>query len=490
MKFSSLKLKQFLLIQGAGLALVAVIGSASMLYIVGQIEDASLHIGQSTESTRIAARLKADLLEHSRESLLLMMTGKPHHLERREAARRQIQEDLDSAEPFVNSREEVLLLNSIQSSLEFYFKERERLEKTNVPPARIADESSRLVDGIILKMGQFADLNLDQARTLLTQVHREHRKAEILWGVVLVSTLSLIFFLWTLGNRFLYRPIRELEKNLREFQVGSGKWSRPLSAIREIEDAGLAYDSMAHRLESQRDTQLRYLASVAHDLKNPINAMKMSTELLEPRTPQDREILSILGRQTDHLHRLVDDLLEVTRIEAGDLELRRQEVDLGDLVRETARLFDGVSGRHSVHLHLPSGKIMGHVDPERMRQVLNNLLSNAIKYSPDGGPVLVSMTTESGRVRICVQDHGLGIPEADLQRIFEPFQRSSATKLQVQGVGLGLSTSRKIVESHGGRIEVSSQLGKGSRFELTVPVSASTVENPSPRDPPEPPGLP
>jgi signal transduction histidine kinase len=230
---------------------------------------------------------------------------------------------------------------------------------------------------------------------------------------------------------------------------------------------------MVARLERQREVQVNFLAGVAHDLRNPIQALKLATtgagsRALPPERAQQR--LAMVERQVERLGRMVDDLLDTTRIEAGQLELHLGAHDLTELVREAVELHRAVSDRHTLELQLPEHPVPLRCDATRISQVLNNLLNNAIKYSPEGGPVRIRVSLEQAGCCVAVTDTGVGVPPSEKESIFEPFRRSSSTRGTISGVGLGLAVARKILVAHGGSLHVESEPGRGSTFYVKLPV--------------------
>jgi signal transduction histidine kinase len=143
--------------------------------------------------------------------------------------------------------------------------------------------------------------------------------------------------------------------------------------------------------------------------------------------------------------------------------------DLRGVVRDAVALHEGMSPAHELVLHLPEAPVPVRCDATRISQVLNKLLSNAIKYSPEGGQVRVDLTATPEAAWIAVKDQGVGIPATEQESIFEPFRRSAATRDTIPGVGLGLAVSRRIIEAHGGLIEVESTQGAGATFRFCLP---------------------
>ncbi len=220
----------------------------------------------------------------------------------------------------------------------------------------------------------------------------------------------------------------------------------------------------------------QFLSTAAHELKTPVTAMKAYVQLLQ-RPGRNRgpevmvEALAALDRQSDRLCRLVEDLLDVSRLSLGRIELRRQDIDLTRLAATAVEQSRHASGRHHLMLVTEHAPMVG-VDSERIAQVFVNLLSNAVKFSPDGGEILTRVDVEGGWAVVSVQDHGVGIPPDARPRVFEQFYRAHAdTRHDYGGMGIGLHLSREIVEHHGGTMWFESEEGKGSIFSFRVPVA-------------------
>jgi PAS domain S-box-containing protein len=217
--------------------------------------------------------------------------------------------------------------------------------------------------------------------------------------------------------------------------------------------------------------QQELLATVTHDLKNPLAGISGHAQLLQRRQAYtERSVLAILS-ETRRLGRLIDDLLDVTRAETGQLRLTCDWDDLLVTVQAAVEAAQGVSNIHQVELTAPEGPLIVFFDRDRLEQVVQNLLLNAIKYSPDGGSVGVTVDERDDEVWISVTDEGIGIPPEALPHLFTRFYRTaSARERGLPGLGLGLFVTRSLIEAHGGRIWVESGgEGQGSRFIVVVP---------------------
>jgi signal transduction histidine kinase len=182
-------------------------------------------------------------------------------------------------------------------------------------------------------------------------------------------------------------------------------------------------------------------------------------------------VLDKIAQQADRLTWLVNDLLDVSRIQAGKLELRLELCDLAAVCRQVVEEHEMTSGR-AIELYLPVGPVSVAGDSERLGQVLSNLLANAIKYSADDCPVRLTLTCQTRKALVSVEDRGVGIPEDELPMIFERFFRARTARNGSQrGLGLGLAICKEIIERHRGRIWAESEEGKGSRFSFELPLA-------------------
>ena len=191
--------------------------------------------------------------------------------------------------------------------------------------------------------------------------------------------------------------------------------------------------------------------------------------------PIRRHYLGIVDAQARRLAALLEDFLDVQRIEHEGLELATERVDLAALLDEQAELYAEQSPKHTVEVDLEERPLSVRGDPDRLAQVVGNLLSNAIKYSPDGGTVQLTAERSGTGVRVIVRDEGLGIPEDQQERIFTKFFRGDAGATGITGTGLGLAVSREIVEAHGGSIGFDSDPSTGSTFWVELPEEPGEV---------------
>lgn len=222
-----------------------------------------------------------------------------------------------------------------------------------------------------------------------------------------------------------------------------------------------------------------FLTIAAHELKTPVAVLMAMAQLALRRLERQREVdleqvgraLELIEQQSDKLGRLVGQLLDVSRIEAGQFAISPEPTDLARLVENAVALMQATTSKHRLVLDaVPTAP--ARVDPLRFEQVLTNLLDNAIRYSPAGGEIDIRLSTPAaGTVCLEVRDHGLGVPATERSRLFARFHQGHADS-HASGLGLGLHISRRIVELHGGQIDVDFPLDGGTRFAVCLPTEA------------------
>lgn len=241
---------------------------------------------------------------------------------------------------------------------------------------------------------------------------------------------------------------------------------------------------LASELSESDRRKTEFLATLAHELRNPLAPIRSGVELVAERAARPtevRDISAMMGRQVDQLVHLVDDLLDISRISQDKIVLQRRPVTLGDVVHgavEASRALIEMQG-HTLELDLPDRPVRMDLDPVRITQTLANLLSNAARYTPKGGSVRVSARASGDEAVLSVADDGEGLAPDEIERVFEMFTQVSGTAPREHGgLGIGLTLSRRLVELHGGTLRAYSEgPGRGSRFEIRLPfVTASEID--------------
>jgi signal transduction histidine kinase len=315
------------------------------------------------------------------------------------------------------------------------------------------------------------------------------RTLVIIAGLVAAAVAASIFL-----ARRLVRPIKTMQ--VAAERIGGGDYGQRIELERRDELGQLAttFNQMTSRLQElisgleqkvrERTRELEvaskhksdFLANMSHELRTPLNAIVGFSQVLREKlfgevNEKQAEYLDDILSSANHLLSLINDILDLSKVEAGQVELEVGTFSLHEALERGIVMVRERATEHGVELSLQTdGADLVEGDERRIRQVIFNLLSNAVKFTPEGGTVAVSTTRADGEVRVAVRDTGPGIAPADQGRIFEEFQQADlGTEDRPEGTGLGLALSKRLVELHGGRIWVESEPGKGSTFVFTLP---------------------
>lgn len=286
---------------------------------------------------------------------------------------------------------------------------------------------------------------------------------------------------------------RQLRERVRELEIANATieaLNRDLQ--RRVDEATAELRDQYERLQELDRLKTQFMSVASHELKTPVTAMSGFLQValrrirkrLEAGPPEAEawtaeqsgvaEQLMIVQRQTTKLARLIDELLDVSRIQSGRIEFKHQRMDLVQLASEVSERMQTTTQRHAIRV-VAQGEVPIVADRDHLEQVLNNLIANAVKYSPDGGDVTVTIAGEGDEVALAVADEGIGIPAEELTSVFGLFYRSPDRRARdVGGMGLGLYISKEIVDRHGGRIWAESGPRGGTTFHVRLPREAKT----------------
>ncbi|MGH8769949.1 MAG: ATP-binding protein, partial [Burkholderiales bacterium] len=258
---------------------------------------------------------------------------------------------------------------------------------------------------------------------------------------------------------------------VRSFATQSALAIQNARLFREIEDK-------SRELEAASRHKSQFLANMSHELRTPLNAIIGFSEVLNERmfgelNPKQAEYVQDIHASGRHLHALINDILDLSKIEAGRMEVELAPFDLPTAIHDALTLVHERASRHGIELKVNVDERLGPfvADERKFKQILLNLMSNALKFTPEGGMVTIGAMAKNPGIEISVEDTGIGIAATDQEVIFDEFRQLKSDAAPREGTGLGLALTRKFVEMHGGKIWVESELGKGSTFTFTLPAA-------------------
>lgn len=332
-----------------------------------------------------------------------------------------------------------------------------------------------LVSGkpIITEMGFFGGVYVVSSVEGIDQSLQSVRSMLLLSGIgAFFLALGFTYVL----SRKLSDPLIQMEKATRKIAKGDLDTRVNPASKDEIGSLALAINDLAFDLKRYRDSQREFFANVSHELRTPMAYLEGYAKVLKDKlyhTEQEKEhYVEIIYQESIRLTRMIDDLFEISKMEEGKVALNLEWVDLAEVIESAIQKTSikakekGLDLQSDIEDKLP----LVYCDGHRMVQIFINLLDNAIRYT-ERGSILVELRQEGNQVKVIVQDTGIGIPEKELPFIFDRFYRVEKSRSrQFGGTGLGLAIVKNLVELQGGTIQVSSEVGKGTRFELAFPI--------------------
>jgi Signal transduction histidine kinase len=287
-----------------------------------------------------------------------------------------------------------------------------------------------------------------------------------LLGLLIAGILA-----WYLSRRIV-RPVLQLSDAVDAVAAGNYDVAVPPNAPGELGHLSARVGEMAHRLGEVEQMERNFLMSVSHELRTPLTAIRGHVSALLEGVVEDHELrtvsLETVQLETQRLERLVGDILDLAKLDTKRFTVTKEEVDMGELVGQAYERYRDEAERRSIDYRRELGSSPVIVsDGDRVLQVVGNLLSNAFHATPDGGRISLQLAQRNGTVHVAVEDTGPGIPQEARERLFRPFVSNTGG-----GTGLGLAIAKELSVALGGRIDLESEVGKGSRFELVLPTEA------------------
>lgn len=294
-------------------------------------------------------------------------------------------------------------------------------------------------------------------------------------AAALLLSLVLAFVI----SRSVARPLQQMADAAEAVAEGDYDQQLSLHGPEEVQRVAASFNSMARKVQATQQAQRDFLLNVSHDLKTPLTSIRGWSQALKDGTAAEPEQLTtaaeIIHEESERMTRMVSELLQLARIDSGELRLRQEWVDLAQLLKDVQRNLLRHSEQKGVAMTLSAVQIPAvWGDPDRLTQVFTNLVDNGLAHTPAGGQLHVRLLApDVDTVAVAVEDTGPGIPPEEVDRIFERFYQVEKSRAQAEegrGVGLGLAIAKEVVEAHGGTIEAHSDVGRGSVFIVRLPI--------------------
>jgi signal transduction histidine kinase len=296
----------------------------------------------------------------------------------------------------------------------------------------------------------------------------------LLYGALIGAVIALV--LGVVLSRTLTRPIRELTRATHAVSEGDLSQQVPVRSNDELGELAQAFNRMSSELSRSVNTRKQMTADIAHELRTPLSLILGHAEAVHdgvlPPTPENFEIIREEATRLEHL---VNDLRVLSLADAGELSINLQTIEPQRLLQDVASTYQYQAQRKQITLELDMASYLPtiEVDPGRMTQVLTNILDNALRHTPEGGKIVLSAQELDHQIELAIQDSGPGLKKEDLQRIFDRFYRTDASRQRdgafAGGSGLGLAIAKSIVQAHGGQLVAESEPGNGLKVIVTLP---------------------
>ncbi|MBW2484696.1 MAG: HAMP domain-containing histidine kinase [Deltaproteobacteria bacterium] len=360
-------------------------------------------------------------------------------------------------------------------------EERELIRGANpYPEDKFATEKKNISDNIINQLKnirQTSENNIFSKIVNLSESGDKIKNISVIISVIALSTGLIIAFIIT---RSIKKPLDVMRAKTVEISKGNFRGDLDVKSPPQIAELATAINTMCHRLQEVDDIKSDFFSHMSHELRTPLTSIKEGTAMLldglvgETSDKQQR-ILRIVVQESNRMIGLVNGLLDLGKMEAGMLKYQFIPTDLATLVKESLESLAPLAESKNISIDNKIAFLQPvKIDQERILQVLSNIIGNAIKFSYDDGRIKLQahVHVDEGFVEVQVHDTGIGIPEKDLERIFQKFQQiSGPTGEKIKGTGLGLATVKQIILAHGGKVWATSRIGQGSTFYFTLPLA-------------------
>ncbi|MBI3055982.1 MAG: HAMP domain-containing protein [Betaproteobacteria bacterium] len=465
--------------------------AAWSLYEVGKLTIADRTITvRAAEALRSAAYLREAVSTAKRVDMRSLVFGDKEYTDASSTGATNITQEIDRLAGLLTTEQEQTLIRAVATGFKDYYatvtETRELRKRGGLKRAEklMQDEAQPGVDRVVENLDRLVKItrdNLDQTQTEATAaLGQARREIEALrtrtWEAVITAMLLAVVVALAGTGIISFRMTRSLGRlsdATKAVAEGSFREPLPIDTKDEIGALAKSFNTMAARLRETDEMKEKFYATVSHELRSPLNAMSEAARLIEaktagPLTEKQKRLIAIFQKGTERLLRLVNEVLDLSRVNTGMLPVERRWFVLETAVRQAIEELRPQAEQRGITLRMEaasgSERMLG--DEDRIVQVVVNLVGNSLRFTPTGGSVTVRLHHTASEMQIQVEDTGIGIPTAFLPVVFDRFRQAHSGK---GGTGLGLAIVKSLVEAHDGKVTVESQEGKGSRFTVSLP---------------------
>jgi len=459
-------LKKFILVWMGFLVACFAIMTVTLVISTNKLQRMSDQIFTDAMALDYAHRLEIDILEQRREDLLWKLTGNELSFKQKSKELQDLENNFKELRSYVTTGKEHTIINEIERKLALFIA-----ATTTIPQIGI-ERIGLMTDSLLVDVEKYRDQNRKQMAETIAASDRLDALVDR-WSLVMVVLVALVVAACSiiLIKRIIH-PVLNLIDTSEKFGQGDFEVRAPVYRKDEIGDLCVTFNGMAADIQNHLQERRNFIAAVAHDLKNPLVVIGAAARKLnrDETSPEERNVwLNYIIQDVDHLEHLLGDLMDSVQIESGKFTLHKKELELTSFVNCIHQRQESIVKSHQLVFE---GKtecwIQG--DSRRIERAVLNLLSNAYKYSPEKSTILLKVEKDGQSAKLIVKDEGFGIEEDEIAKIFLPFRRASRTQGVAEGWGMGLFSVKKIVDGHGGTINILSRVGGGTTVEIVFPV--------------------
>ena len=461
-----LSIKSIIIIWTGGLVACFFVIALAFILSTSKLQKMNSRIFIDSMAIEAAYQLEAGILTERREDLIWRATKDEIHRLQKEKEREKIIGIIGRLDDHSTSSEEQQLVGQIRKSFELYRNATLPLNRTSI------EEISIIADNLLKSVAVFKEQNrIQMAQTAEYSIKlNEMLDRWTLWLIVLVA--SIVVFVSVMFIKWIIQPIYSLSRTADQFGQGDNNARTKVYRNDELGQLCRTFNNMVESVINQQQDRLNFIATVAHDLKNPLVFIGAAARRIKKTNSFQEESsvwLDCIIKQVNGIEQMILDLMDSVQIATGKLNLRMSKIELVSFIRSIQQEQANLIKSHKIVFD-GQGACWINGDANRLERVLLNLISNAVKYSPDNSTIYLAVEKKESSVKVLVTDEGVGIPPEEIENLFLPFKRIGIGQDLTKGFGLGLFSVKKIVAEHGGKINVTSKHQIGTTIEITLPV--------------------